>query len=1406
MESHRHDAVFRDWVQRQQDKRRPLAGVSFQHLACHGFQSSATFQHTVTSYALAIPHYIARYLKGQRPTRVQILRDFDGLAKPGEMVLVLGRPGSGCSSLLKVLSGYTHGIYVGEESKISYGGISYGRMHAKFPAESLYLAELDAHFPELTLGETLTFAASTRELGSGSRAQSQANARDVAALFGLSGAYDTKMGNAVIRGVSGGETRRTSIAEALMGGAQFQCWDNSTRGLDSATAQRFIDLLRMSTDAVRSTAIMSLYQASDAMYNRFDKVMLLYQGRQIYFGPTASAAQYFHELGFAKPERATVADFLTSLTNPAERIVRPGFEHRAPRSPSEFADAWKHSPDAARLAEDIAAFNSAQAAPKPHAADRLLSEMDSSSYLLPVHQQIRVCVQRGFDRLRNNYVPAVSTVFANGILAIVVGSVYYDLPETTDSMSRRSVLIFFSLMICAFSPAFEVLTMWAQRPIVEKHHRYALYHPFAEAMASMICDLPTKLATSILFHVTLYFMTNLRRTASAFFTHLLFMFFVVLTMSMVFRTLGSMSRTLEQTMAPASVVVLLCIVYTGFVIPVPYMKPWLSWFRWLNPMAYVYESLMINEFNNRQFPCSSTVPSGPGYTDQQGLSGKVCPVVGAEPGEENVEGASFLRLSYGYDPNHLWRNFGILIAMMVAFCCIHLLATEYIPAQRSKGEVLLFQRNHQQSQPRIRSDSEEAAPSPAFAQEIIKQELPGQDNVQDPALPTLFRHSSVFHWENLSYEVKVKNGTKKILSNINGWVKPGTMTALMGVTGAGKTTLLDVLANRASFGTASGGIYVDGSPRDLSFQRKIGYVQQEDIHLPTATVREALEFSALLRQPGPGSRAEKLDYVNNVIRMLDMDLYAEAVVGTPGNGLNIEQRKRLSIGVELVAKPELLLFLDEPTSGLDSQTAWSICVLLRRLADHGQAILCTIHQPSSQLFQMFDRLLLLTNKGETAYFGDIGPDASTLVGYFENRGATKCPPGANPAEWILNVVTRSNTNDGPQEETSAESVSVAQSQETERSYWGSQWEKSKQHEEAKASIMQHVKAVRPEPANTPGVEQSEGEFSASYAQQMSVVTRRLFKDYWRDPSYLYSKLGLCAGVCFLNGLSFYDTDLDIQGFTNFLFSIFLITQLFSTLDQQIIPRLVAGRSLFEARERRSKSYSWIVFLSSNVIVELWWQTVASVVVFASWYYLTLLWQNGDESFGTAERGALVFVLIWLFCLWLTTFSQAVGIGFEHDEQAVQIATLCFWLSLVFCGVLVTPNQLPEFWFFVYRASPLTYFVNGIVLGGLANTRIECADVQLLRIEIPSASSASTCGEYLGPFMQYAGGRLMNPNDTTRCLYCPFDQTNDVLRQTGMETENAWHNVGYLTVYVIFNTLAIFGIYWLARGMKMKKEN
>jgi ATP-binding cassette, subfamily G (WHITE), member 2, SNQ2 len=215
----------------------------------------------------------------------------------------------------------------------------------------------------------------------------------------------------------------------------------------------------------------------------------------------------------------------------------------------------------------------------------------------------------------------------------------------------------------------------------------------------------------------------------------------------------------------------------------------------------------------------------------------------------------------------------------------------------------------------------------------------------------------------------------------------------------GKTTCLDVLAQRKNIGTVTGDLLVDGRPLTSDFARGTAYAEQMDVHEGTATIREAMRFSAYLRQPASVSKEEKDAYVEEMIELLELQDLSEALVYS----LNVEARKRLTIGVELASKPELLLFLDEPTSGLDAQSAWNLVRFLRKLADQGQAILCTIHQPSSMLFESFDRLLLLERGGETVYFGDIGQDSRVLREYLATHGAV-CPANVNPAEYMLEAI------------------------------------------------------------------------------------------------------------------------------------------------------------------------------------------------------------------------------------------------------------------------------------------------------------------------------------------------------------------------------------------------------------------
>lgn len=284
---------------------------------------------------------------------------------------------------------------------------------------------------------------------------------------------------------------------------------------------------------------------------------------------------------------------------------------------------------------------------------------------------------------------------------------------------------------------------------------------------------------------------------------------------------------------------------------------------------------MINQFAGRTFTCDQVVPSGPGYTGD--AANAACSVVGSEPGSLDVPGTNYLIESYGYYPSHKWRNVGILFAFMFGLAAIYIVAAELVSEKKSKGEVLLWPRWALKKQRKEGKKADEENQARAVSRS-------SSDTAANEEAVEALKQTSVFHWRDLTYTVPIKSEKRVILDHVDGFIKPGTLTALMGVSGAGKTTLLDVCASRVRTGVVEGQLLVDGVPRDRSFQRKTGYVQQQDLHLPESTVREALSFSALLRQPESVSREEKLAYVEEVLKLLEMEAYADAVVGVMGEG------------------------------------------------------------------------------------------------------------------------------------------------------------------------------------------------------------------------------------------------------------------------------------------------------------------------------------------------------------------------------------------------------------------------------------------------------------------------------------------------------------------------------------------
>ena len=385
------------------------------------------------------------------------------------MLIVLGRPGSGCSTFLKSICGELAGLNMDEKSVVHYNGIPQGRFIKELKGDIVYNQENEKHFPHLTVGETLKFAAaartpSARVLGVPRKTFSSYMAKIVMNIFGLSHTNNTKVGNDFVRGVSGGERKRVSIAEMALAGSPIAAWDNSTRGLDAATALEFVRSLRIASNIAGATNAVAIYQASQSIYDIFDKTIVLYDGRQIYFGPAGSARAYFEKMGWFCPLRQTTGDFLTSVTNPQERKTREGFEHRVPRTADEFEQYWLHSEDYKLCLQDIAEAEeenpvgggALDAFRESHHQAQAKHVRPKSPYTISIPMQIKLCTVRAYQRLWNDKTSTLTTIIGQNALALIIGSIFYGTPQSTGAFFAKGSVLFFAVLLNALLAITEI--------------------------------------------------------------------------------------------------------------------------------------------------------------------------------------------------------------------------------------------------------------------------------------------------------------------------------------------------------------------------------------------------------------------------------------------------------------------------------------------------------------------------------------------------------------------------------------------------------------------------------------------------------------------------------------------------------------------------------------------------------------------------------------------------------------------------------------------------------------------------------------------------------------------------------------------------------------------------------------
>jgi ABC-type multidrug transport system ATPase subunit len=638
-------------------------GVAFKNVTVKGVQTGASFVRTLPDAVIGtfgpdLYKIVCRFVPalhfGKHPPVRDLLHDFSGAIREGEMMLVLGRPGAGCSTFLKTIAN-DRGAFAAVEGEVSYGGLSAEEQHKHFRGEVNYNQEDDQHFPNLTVWQTLKFSL-INKTKKHDRASIPIIIDALLKMFGITHTKNTLVGNEYVRGVSGGERKRVSIAETLATKSSVVCWDNSTRGLDASTALDYAKSLRIMTDVSKRTTLVTLYQAGESIYELMDKVLVIDAGRMLYQGPADEAKQYFIDLGFYCPEQSTTADFLTSLCDPNARQFQPGREASTPKTAEELEAIFRRSDAYKQIWNEVCGYEKllqdtnqedTRRFQKTVAQSKSKTVSKKSPYTVSIARQVAACVQREFWLLWGDKTSLYTKYFIIISNGLIVSSLFYGESLDTSGAFSRGGALFFSILFLGWLQLTELMPAVSGRGIVARHKDYAFYRPSAVSIARIVVDFPAIFCMVVPFTIIVYFMTGLDVDASKFFIYFLFVYTTTFCITSLYRMFAALSPTIDDAVRFAGIALNVLILFVGYVIPKQGLIDGSIWFGWLfyvNPLSYSYEAVLTNEFSNRVMQCapSQLIPQGPGVDPKyQG-----CALTGSQLGQAEVAGSRYLEESF----------------------------------------------------------------------------------------------------------------------------------------------------------------------------------------------------------------------------------------------------------------------------------------------------------------------------------------------------------------------------------------------------------------------------------------------------------------------------------------------------------------------------------------------------------------------------------------------------------------------------------------------------------------------------------------------------------------------------------------------------------------------------------------
>jgi len=964
------------------------------------------------------------------------LKPCSGYVKPTELLGILGGADSGAKELMEIISQRIDpsvtDVYL--QGHVLLNKLPPGRLFRRFVA---YVPRSENHLAFLTVRETLMFSAQMRLPNHAGYKEIKAMVDLTLDWLGLTGSHsceDTYIGNDVVKGVSGGQKRRVSVGVELVAGAAILLMDKPTNGLDAQTAYDLVNRTKRVCTKGGKAVVMNVASPSPELLGLFTNICLLSKGYMVYWGSPEGLEKYFHKQGYRKPPQKSLPSFIEDMLSKPRKYLceekkAPGKSNK--RLIKELARYFKRESQSKKLLD--AEISQAMEAELDSSSEELDESIDAENvrlykqfstvlderglqgdqWILPkkikwweqfklILKRRRTTKLRGKQMILSRLIPII-------IVGLMIGILFYQL--TQEQVRERVSMIYFAVGFMGFGTvAFIPDIMVQDRPTFYYQYEADYFSPSAWYLVQFLMDMPQCFLEAFCFSVITYWMSGFVAQAGPFFIYLLIMFWIRFTAF----SLAMLTMSVFQVPATAQVFATtffpIVLAYCGFCRPIKFQEigeSFLDFFLNIVNIAGIftwpYRALSAQEIFQvaKKFPplvdegsyldyWGCYAPDGEdarflyysGVTEAFSEGSEIMFLTQLRLGsctDQNSTGQAWSPYAPDVDTSvvfqsemHIWVSFLQLSiwAIILNFCAFRNFKNRNV--------------SRKAPDPGVKKKEKSAA----------KIDLERPDDAEQVA-------GAYVQFANIDCFVDTPAGEKQILRDTNGYVMPGDMIALMGPSGAGKSTLLDVLANKKRGGRLEYAQQLfNGRDRDEHFNRMAGYVEQFNSHMACLTVREALEFACELRLDNTVPGVQKGLIVDKTLDELELFELADKTIGDQFDGISSEAAKKLTIAVELVMRPTLL-FLDEPTTGLDSAAAITVMQLVKKLADKGMSVICTIHQPPAEAYAVFNKILILQSGGTMVYFGKTEDLNSWFV---REAKLNDMVEGKNPADWAIEAL------------------------------------------------------------------------------------------------------------------------------------------------------------------------------------------------------------------------------------------------------------------------------------------------------------------------------------------------------------------------------------------------------------------